>query len=61
MAALKETPDRLMGKDRLLTNSYKQLLEKAMEGEIDYRMLCEERDGKNRKNGTWFKVTEINI
>ncbi len=51
MAALKEDPDKLMGKDGLLTNLYKQLLEKAMEGEIDHHMLYEEAELKNRKNG----------
>lgn len=51
MAALKEDPDKLMGRDGLLTNLYKQLLEKAMEGEIDHHMLYEQGEVKNRKNG----------
>ena len=51
LAALKDNPDKLMGKDGLLTNLYKQLLEKAMEGEIDHHMLYEEAEVKNRKNG----------
>ena len=51
LAALKDNPDKLMGKDGLLTNLYKQLLEKAMEGEIDHHMLYEEPEEKNRKNG----------
>src|SRR5438128_1835582 len=51
MAALKEDPDKLMGKDGLLTKLYKQLLEKAMEGEIDHHMLYDQAEQKNRKNG----------
>ena len=56
MAALKDNPDKLMGKDGLLTNLYKQLLEKAMEGEIDHHMLYEETELKNRKNGRTKKT-----
>jgi putative transposase len=56
MAALKEDPDKLMGKDGLLTTLYKQLLEKAMEGEIDHHMLYEEAEVKNRKNGKTKKM-----
>lgn len=51
LAALKDDPDKLMGKDGLLTQLYKQLLEKAMEGEIDHHMLYQEEELKNRKNG----------
>jgi putative transposase len=55
LSALKENPDKLMGKDGLLTNLYKQLLEKAMEGEIEHHMLYEEAEQKNRKNGKTTK------
>lgn len=56
LAALKDNPDKLMGKDGLLTNLYKQLLEKAMEGEIDHHMLYQEEEIKNRKNGKTKKT-----
>jgi len=56
LAALKDDPDKLMGKDGLLTKLYKQLLEKAMEGEIDHHMLYEETEVKNRKNGKTKKT-----
>lgn len=60
LAALKDNPDKLMGKDGLLTQLYKQLLEKAMEGEIDHHMLYEQEELKNRKNGKTKKTVRTN-
>ena len=52
MQALKEKKlDQLEGKNGLLSQLYKQLLEKALEGEIDQHMLYEETEENNRKNG----------
>lgn len=56
MQALYEDPERLSGKDGLLHTLYKQLLEKALEAELDHHMIYEEAEVKNRKNGKTSKV-----
>ncbi len=57
LQALKEKKlDQLEGKNGLLSQLYKQLLEKALEGEIDQHMLYEETQEKNRKNGKTKKT-----
>jgi transposase-like protein len=57
MQALKENKvDLLSGKNGLLTELYKKLLEKALEGELDQHMVYEESTVKNRKNGKTKKT-----
>lgn len=57
LAALKENKlEALEGKNGLLSELYKKLLEKALEGEIDQHMLYEEVQTKNRKNGKTKKT-----
>ncbi len=56
LEALYEDPDRLNGKEGLLNTLYKQLLEKALEAELDHHMIYQEDTLRNRKNGKTSKV-----